>query len=78
MGAHPGCPLCSIVAASLVAVYSDVGETISAAKVAFVFGWSCCAPFCRPFSLLLLSKRSLKTVTVRADVLSSYVGDICQ
>ena len=41
MGVHPGCPVCSIVAASLVAVETDVGETISAAKVAFVCGlWS--------------------------------------
>ena len=32
MGAYPGCPVCSIVAASLVAVETDVGETISAAK----------------------------------------------
>ena len=29
MGVHPGCPVCSIVAASLVAVETDVGETIS-------------------------------------------------
>ena len=41
MGVRPGCPVCSIVAASLVAVETDVGETISAAKVAFVCGlWS--------------------------------------
>ena len=41
MGVHPGCPVCSIVAASLVAVETDVGETISATKVAFVCGiWS--------------------------------------
>ena len=41
MGVHPGCRVCSIVAASLVAVETDVGETISAAKVAFVCGlWS--------------------------------------
>ena len=41
MGVHPGCPVCSIVAASLVAVQTDVGETISAAKVAFVCSlWS--------------------------------------
>ena len=41
MGVHPGCPFCSIVAASFVAVETDVGETISAAKVAFVCGlWS--------------------------------------
>ena len=41
MGVHPGCPVCSIFAASLVAVETDVGETISAAKVAFVCGlWS--------------------------------------
>ena len=41
MGVHPGCPVCSIVAASLVAVETDVGETISAAIVAFVCGlWS--------------------------------------
>ena len=41
MGVHPGSPVCSIVAASLVAVETDVGETISAAKVAFVCGlWS--------------------------------------
>ena len=41
MGVHPGCPVCSIVAASLVAVETDVGETISVAKVAFVCGlWS--------------------------------------
>ena len=33
MGIHPGCPVCSVVAASLVAVETDVGETISAAKV---------------------------------------------
>ena len=36
MGAHPGCPVCSIVAASLVIVETSVGETISATKVAFV------------------------------------------
>ena len=37
MGVHPGCP----VAASLVAVETDVEETISAAKVAVVCGlWS--------------------------------------
>ena len=41
MGVHPGCPVCSIVAVSLVAVETDVGETISATKVAFVCGlWS--------------------------------------
>ena len=41
MGVHPGCPVCLIVAASLVAVETDVGETISAAEVAFVCGlWS--------------------------------------
>ena len=41
MGVHLGCPVCSFVAASLVAVETDVGETISAAKVAFVCGlWS--------------------------------------
>ena len=41
MGVHPGCPVCSIVAASLVAVETDVGETISATKIAFVCGlWS--------------------------------------
>ena len=41
MRVHPGCPVCSIVAVSLVAVETDVGETISAAKVAFVCGlWS--------------------------------------
>ena len=41
MGIHPGCPVYSIVAASLVAVETDVGETISAAEVAFVCGlWS--------------------------------------
>ena len=41
MGVHPGCPVCSIVAASLVAVETDVGETISATKVTFVPGlWS--------------------------------------
>ena len=41
MGVHPGCPFCSIVAASLVAVETDVGEIISVAKVAFVCGlWS--------------------------------------
>ena len=34
MGVHPGCPVCAIVAASLVTVEIDVGETISAAKVA--------------------------------------------
>ena len=41
MGVHPGRPVCSIVAASLVAVETDVGETISAAKVTFVCSlWS--------------------------------------
>ena len=41
MGVHPVCRVCSIVAASRVAVQTDVGETISAAKVAFVCGlWS--------------------------------------
>ena len=53
MGVHPGCPVCLIIAASLVAVETDLEETISAAKVAFVCGlWSvgsCCAPFYRPF-----------------------------
>ena len=34
MGVHSGCPVCSIVAALLVAVETDVGETISAANVA--------------------------------------------
>ena len=38
---HLGCPVRTIVAASLVAVETDVGETISAAKVVFVCGlWS--------------------------------------
>ena len=36
MGVHPGCPVCLIVAASLLAVETDVGETISAAKVALI------------------------------------------
>ena len=41
MGVHPDCRVCSIVAASLVAVETNVGETISAAKVTFVCGlWS--------------------------------------
>ena len=41
MGVHPGCPVCLIVVASLVAVETGVGETISATKVAFVCGlWS--------------------------------------
>ena len=41
MGVHPGRPVCLIVAASLVAVETNVGETISAPKVAFVCGlWS--------------------------------------
>ena len=41
MGVHPDCPVCSIVAASLVAVETDVEETISGANVAFVCGlWS--------------------------------------
>ena len=40
MGVHPGCPVYLIVAASLVAVETDVGETIPAAKVAFVCGRS--------------------------------------
>ena len=41
MGVHPGCPVCSIRAASLVAAETDVGETISATKVAFACGlWS--------------------------------------
>ena len=54
MGVHPGCSVSSTVAASLVAVETDVGETIPAAKVTlnFVCGpWSvgsCCASFCRP------------------------------
>ena len=33
MGVHPGCFVLSIVAVSLVAVETDVGETISATKV---------------------------------------------
>ena len=41
MGVHPDCLVCSIVAASLVAVETDVAETVSAAKVTFVSGlWS--------------------------------------
>ena len=41
MGVHPDCPVCSTVAASLVAVRIDMGETISATKVALVCGlWS--------------------------------------
>ena len=41
MGVQPGCSVCSIVAASLVAVETDVGETISGTKVAVVCGlWS--------------------------------------
>ena len=41
MGVHLSCPVCLIVAASLVAVETDVGEAISATKVAFVCGlWS--------------------------------------
>ena len=43
MGVHvyPSCPVCLIVAASLVAVETDVGEAISATKVAFLCGpWS--------------------------------------
>ena len=31
MGVHPGCPVCLIIAVSLVAVETDVGEAISAA-----------------------------------------------
>ena len=62
MGVHPGCPVCLTVAASLVAVETNVGETISAAKVTFVCGlWSvksCCTPFCGPFLLLLHSPAS--------------------
>ena len=38
MGVHPGCPVWLIVAVSLVAVETVVGEPISAAKVAFVCG----------------------------------------
>ena len=38
---HPGCPVCSIVAASLAAVETGVGETISAANVTFVCGLWC-------------------------------------
>ena len=34
MEVHPGCPVCLIVAASLVDLETDVGEIISAAKVA--------------------------------------------
>ena len=38
---HPHYPVCLIVAASLVAVETHVGETMAAAKVAFVCGlWS--------------------------------------
>ena len=41
MGIYPGCRVCSIVAASLVAVETDKTETIAVAKVAFVCGrWS--------------------------------------
>ena len=41
MGVHPGCPVYLIVAASLVAVETDVWETISTAKVALLCGlWS--------------------------------------
>ena len=41
MGVHPGCPVYLSVAASLVAVETDVGETISATKVTFMCGlWS--------------------------------------
>ena len=41
MAVHPGCPVCSTVAASLVAADTDVGETISASKVTFVCSrWS--------------------------------------
>ena len=41
MGVHPGCPACSIVAGSLGAAEIDVGETISATKVAFLCSlWS--------------------------------------
>ena len=41
MGVHPGCPVCLIVAASVVAVETDVIETISTTKIAFVYGlWS--------------------------------------
>ena len=36
MGVHPDCLACLIVTASFVAVETDVGETISAVKVAFV------------------------------------------
>ena len=49
MGVHPACPVCSIVAASLVAVETDVGELISVAKVAFV------CRFCSVDVLALLS-----------------------
>ena len=38
MGVHSGCPVCLVVAVSLVAVETDVVNTISAAKVAFVCG----------------------------------------
>ena len=41
MGVHPRCPVCLLVAASLVAVETDVGGTFSVPKVAFVCGlWS--------------------------------------
>ena len=41
MEVHPDCFVCWIVAVSLVAVETDVGGTIPAAKVAFVCGlWS--------------------------------------
>ena len=35
---HPGCPVCLIVVASLVAVETDVRETISSPKVTFGCG----------------------------------------
>ena len=37
MGVHPACLVCSIVAASLVAVETNVRETVCATNVAFVF-----------------------------------------
>ena len=37
-GSTSGCPVCSTVAASFVAVQTDVGVMISVAKVAFVCG----------------------------------------
>ena len=61
MGVHPGCPVCLIVAASHVAVEMQCGRNNLCHKSRIWVSLVCwsCAPFCRPFSLLLHSLASL-------------------